>query len=72
VQYKLFQFVAPGKDFGIKYDPNMIVWKNLIMIGYSDSGMCLAAVAANKLDLCTAMAWDKQTRKEYLLVGKRS
>ena len=69
---KYFQFTAPGKDFGIKHDPKMIVLKNLIAIGYSDSGMCLAAVAMNKLDLCAALAYDRQTRKEYLLAGRQS
>jgi hypothetical protein len=43
-QYKLFQFVAPDKDFGVKYDPKMTVLKNVIGICYNDSTMRLTGL----------------------------
>jgi hypothetical protein len=68
---KYFQFIAPDKDFGVKYNPNMIVSKRVIIICYEDSEMRLVATAIDEdFDFCSAVAWDKQTRKTYLLIDK--
>jgi len=68
---KFFQFVAPDKDFGIKCDADMKVLNHVILICYEDSEMRLVATAVNdKIDFCSAIAWDKQTRKCYLLIDK--
>ena len=68
---KCFQFIAPDKDFGVKYDANMIILKRVIIICYEDSEMRLITIAVDtKLDFCYAMAWDMQTRKCYLLIDK--
>jgi hypothetical protein len=68
---KYFQFVAPGKDFGVKYDPKMKVLNHVMTICYQDSKMCLAAVAVDdRIDSCFATAYDKQTRKTYVLIDK--
>jgi len=70
-QYKLFQFIAPGKDFGVRQDPKMFALCSVILIGYKDSEMQLAAAGAyGRLTFCTATAWDKQTGKRYLLIQK--
>lgn len=66
---KYFQFIAPGKDFGIKHDPNMQVFNRAITICYQDKQMCLWATAIDyRVRLCSAVAWDKQTGKTYLLI----
>jgi len=68
---KFFQFIAPDKDFGIKCDADMKVLNHVIIICYEDSEMRLVATAVNdKIDFCSAIAWDKQTRKCYLLIDK--
>jgi hypothetical protein len=68
---KYFQFIAPSKDFGVKYDPNMKVLNNYIAICYQDNQMCLVAAAVHKyIDSCVATAYDKQTRKFYLLIDQ--
>jgi len=70
-EHKLFQFIASGKDFGIKQDPKMIVLKNAIAICYNDGTMRLEAVAlVGKINFCSAVAWDKQTNKIYLLISR--
>jgi len=69
--YKLFQFVAPDKDFGVKRDAKMTQLKRVIIIGYEDKQMRLVATAVDdKIDFCSAICWDKQTRKTYLLIDK--
>lgn len=66
-----FQFVAPDKDFGVKHDPNMKTLCRVIIIRYEDSEMRLIATAIDDdFDFCSAVAWDKQTRKCYLLIDK--
>jgi hypothetical protein len=71
IEYKLFWFAAPGKDFGIKHDLKMIVLKNAIAICYNDGTMRLEAVAiVGKINFCSAVAWDKQTNKIYLLISR--
>jgi len=69
--YKFFQFIAPDKDFGVKYDPKMTVLKRVIIICYGDSEMRLIATAVDdKIDFCSAIAWDKTSNKKYLLIDK--
>jgi hypothetical protein len=66
---KYFQFTAPGKDFGIKYDPKMWIKNGGIVIFYVDSQMSLIATAkVSGYSFCTAVAFDKQTRKTYFLI----
>ncbi len=66
---KYFQFVAPGKDFGVKYDPKMFVKRGIIIICYGDAEMRLTAIAVDgDFDFCSAVAYDKQTKKTYLLI----
>jgi hypothetical protein len=69
---KYFQFVAPGKDFGVKHDPKMFVKYGIIVICYGDAEMRLTATAVDNdfLHFCTASAYDKQTRKTYVLIDK--
>ncbi len=69
-QYKLFQFTAPNKNFGVKYDPNIIVLKNIIVMCFSDKAMSLVAAGDGKTGACAAVTLDKQTNKLYLLVSK--
>ena len=67
---RYFQFIAPGKDFGVKHDPKMTVLKNIIGICYGDSTMRLAAAAVvGKINFCSAIGRDKQANKTYLLTG---
>lgn len=67
---KYFQFIASSKDFGIKYDPKMIVYRNTIIICYSDKKMSIAAIATTgKTKICVAIVLDKQTRRLYLLIS---
>ncbi|MEM3616896.1 MAG: LamG-like jellyroll fold domain-containing protein [Candidatus Bathyarchaeia archaeon] len=67
---KYFQFIAPNKDFGVKYDFRMIVLKHVI-ICFEDEEMRLIATAVDdKIDFCSAIAFDKQTRKTYILIDK--
>jgi hypothetical protein len=67
--YKFFQFIAPNKDFGIKYDAKMIqLCKQVIIICYEDKQMRIGATAVDART-CSAIAWDKQTCKTYLLIA---
>ena len=66
--YRLFQFTAPGKDFGIKCGDKMIqLCKQVIIINYEDKQMRLEAIATDD-KTCSASACDKQTCKTYLLI----
>jgi hypothetical protein len=68
---KYFQFTAPGKDFGVKRDPNMNVICGAFVISYKDSAMQLVAAGSDDIvSFCTATARDRQTGKQYLLVQK--
>lgn len=68
---KYFQFIAPDKDFGVKYDAKMVQLKHVIIICYEDSGMRLIATAVDdRIDFCSAIAWDKTSNKKYLLIDK--
>jgi len=64
---KYFQFIAPSKDFGIKYDYNMRVCGNIITICYKDQEFSITAIALNCY-YCVAFAKDLKTGKTYLLV----
>ena len=69
--HKFFHFIAPDKDFGIKFDANMTILKRGILICYEDREMRLITIAVdNKLDFCVAIAWDLQTSKQYFLIDK--
>lgn len=66
--YKFFQFIAPDKDFGVKYDSKMVqLCKQVIIICYEDKEMRLGATAVDDRT-CLAIAWDKQTCKNYWLI----
>jgi hypothetical protein len=70
---KYFQFIAPDKDFGIKYDADMIILKRVIIICYKDSDMRLITIGIDtKIDFCSAVVWDIQTGKIYWLLDKPS
>jgi len=68
---KYFQFISPDRDFGPNRDAKMIQLKHAIIIYYEDKEMRLiATVVDDKIDFCSAIAYDKQTRKTYLLIDK--
>jgi len=70
-QHKLFQFIAPNKDFCVKRDAKMIQLKHTIIICYEDRGMRLIATAVDdKINFCSAIVYDKQTCKTYILIDK--
>jgi hypothetical protein len=69
--HKFFQFITPDKNYGIKKATYMRQCGRAIIIQHCDSELRLITVAVDtKLDFCYAMAWDKQTRKCYLLIDK--
>ncbi len=66
--YKFFQFIAPNKDFGLRYDAKMIrLCKQVLIRCYEDEVMRLTATAVDD-KTCLAVAWDKQTCKAYWLI----
>ena len=68
---KHFQFITPDKEFLVKHDPNMKITNRAIVIIYKDWEIKIATVAVDtKLDFCIAIAWDQQTRKQYILIDK--
>jgi len=71
IAHKFFQFITPDKDYGITNATNMRLCGRAIIIKHCDSELRLITVAVDtKLDLCVAIAWDKQTRKQYILIDK--
>jgi len=69
--HKFFQFITPDKDYGIRKATYMWQYGRTIIIQHCDSELRLITVAVDtKLDFCFTMAWDKQTRKCYLLIDK--
>jgi hypothetical protein len=69
--YKLFQFIRPGMDYGIRKATTMIVFSGTILINHRDSQLCLAtATIGTRIDFCSAVAWDVQARKFYYLLDK--
>ncbi|MCJ7425049.1 hypothetical protein MUP01_12410 [Candidatus Bathyarchaeota archaeon] len=68
---KFFQFTAPSKDYGIRKATSMRQCGRAIIISHCDKQLRLITVSVDtKTDFCFAMAWDLQTRKQYLLVDK--
>lgn len=71
VDEKYFQFVAPDKMFSVKYDPDMFVYRHVIIICYKDTEIKLFTTAVDsKIDSCVAYAKDMQTGKTYWLIDK--
>jgi hypothetical protein len=69
--YKFFQFIAPGKDYGIRQATCMQQCGRAIIINHCDKQLRLITAAVDtKLDFCVAVAWDLQTRKQYFLMDK--
>jgi hypothetical protein len=70
---RIFQFITPDKDYGIKECPNMYVSKNgrWIMIRFRDNEISLFSISIDtKNDFCYAFARDMQTRKRYILLDR--
>jgi len=68
---KLFQFITPDKDYGIRKAAYMRQCGRAIIIRHCDSELRLMTVAVDtKLDFCVAIAWDVQTGKHYFLIDK--
>jgi squalene-hopene/tetraprenyl-beta-curcumene cyclase len=69
--HKFFQFMTPDKDYGIKKATYMRIDRRTITMLHEDKQLKLITLAVDtKLDFCAAIAWDKQTRKQYLLIDK--
>jgi hypothetical protein len=69
--HRFFQFITPDKDYGIRKATCMRVHHRTITIRHEDNELKLITLAVDtKLDFCVAKAWDKQTRKQYLLIDK--
>jgi outer membrane protein assembly factor BamB len=68
---RLFQFITPDKDYGIRNATYMRVYNRAIIICHKDGELKLATVSVDtKLDFCIAYAKDTQTGKEYWLIDK--
>jgi hypothetical protein len=68
---KFFEFIRPGKDYGIRKATFMQSCGRAIIINHNDKQLRLITVAVDtKLDFCVANAWDLLTRKCYLLIDK--
>jgi len=61
---------SQGKEFEVKYEPNMEVFQCCTTVCYRDSEISLIAFANAKLDFCMAVLWDNQTNRIYLLFDK--
>jgi hypothetical protein len=69
--YKFFQFITPDKDYGIREATYMRVHGRTITMRHEDNQLRLITLTVDtKLDFCVAIAWDKQTRKQYFLIDK--
>ena len=69
--HKFFQFIRPGKDYGIRVATYMKQCGRAIIISHCDKQLRLNTVSVDtKLDFCVAIAWDLQTRKCYFLIDK--
>jgi hypothetical protein len=70
-KYKFFQFIRPGKDYGIRRATTMQLCGRAIIINHCDSQLRLITAAVDtKIDFCNAIAWDVQARKFYYLLDK--
>jgi parallel beta-helix repeat protein len=71
IAYKFFQFITPDKDYGIVKATYMRQSGRAIIISHLDKQLQLITTAVDtKLDFCVAIAWDRQTRKQYFLLDK--
>jgi hypothetical protein len=69
--YKFFQFIRPGKDYGIRKATTMQLCGRAIIINHCDKQLRLITAAVDtKIDFCNAIAWDVQARKFYYLLDK--
>jgi uncharacterized repeat protein (TIGR01451 family) len=69
--YKLFQFITPDTDYGIRKATYMKQSGRAIIISHLDKQLQLITIAVDtNLDFCVATAWDRQTRKQYVLIDK--
>jgi hypothetical protein len=64
--YKLFQFITPNKDYGIRKATQMGT-SILLTISHRDSELILTATAIGR-SICTAKATDLKTHKCYCLI----
>jgi len=67
---KLFQFLTPDKDYGIREATYMRVRCGTIFIYHKDTELRLISLANVRIDFCVAIAWDRQTRTRYFLIDK--
>jgi hypothetical protein len=72
---KLFQFIAPNKEFQPKHDPNMHLWKfrssMIISINYKDADVRLIVnIVDSSFDFCFANVRDSQSGERYLLIDR--
>jgi len=66
---RLFQFITPDKDYGIRQATCMRIYRTTI-ISYCNEEIRLISVAVPKFDFCIAVVWDKQTQAKYFLIDK--
>jgi squalene-hopene/tetraprenyl-beta-curcumene cyclase len=70
-EHHFFQFITPDKDYGIRRATYMRQCGRAIIIQHCDKELRLITVAVDtKLDFCIAIAWDRQTHKQYFLIDK--
>ena len=70
-EHKFFQFITPDKDYGVRKATYMRISGRAIVISHYDSELQLVTIAIDtKLDFCYAIAYDRQIRKQYLLIDK--
>jgi hypothetical protein len=71
IAQKLFQFITPDKDYGIRTATYMRQCGRAIIISHWDTELKLITIAVDtKLDFCYAIAWDIQTCKRFILIDK--
>jgi uncharacterized repeat protein (TIGR01451 family) len=71
IAHKFFQFITPDKDYGVRKATYMRISGRAIVISHYDSELQLVTIAIDtKLDFCYAIAYDRQIRKQYLLIDK--
>lgn len=71
IDHKFLQFITPEKDYDIRNATYMCQCGRAIVIRHCDIELRLITVAVDaKLDFCIAIAWDKQTNKQYFLIDK--
>ncbi|MEM4713143.1 MAG: hypothetical protein QXQ61_01180, partial [Candidatus Bathyarchaeia archaeon] len=69
--HNFIQFITPDKDYDIRKATYMRQCGRAIIIQHCDSELRIITVAVDtKLDFCIAIAWDKQTHRQYFLIDK--